>query len=652
MLYFKLARIATGNRAAAALGSALLVLLAPIPALAQSRLAEGLTGQDLSAADPAVAASLPPYLESRAASFVDWLADGGMLVSTRFGETTQIHRLRSALSVREQLSFEPAGVLAASAQPAHETAFVYLSARDGGHHTVLSLEQPDLHRVAALTAGASRDGAAVWAHDGRRLAFSSDRIGGNERAVYSLDTSVSGTTPALIAGGEGYRWQVLDWSLDDQRLLLGRESVHPAGELGDGRPGEAELYLAELGSGQLTPLELPRRGAAKSPAAPLQARNARFAPDGRGVLLLSAVDDSQSASGAQFRQLRYFDPVNGALRVLSSESERDVELFDQSPDGRYIAYTIEEGASSQLLLIDTQRKLDIRVATLGPGLISSLKFDSTGKHLALTLESAIAPSDVYVLEPETQRVTRWTQSELGLLDPTRLVRPTLLHFPTWDRIDGQARTLDAFGYRAGSAPAGLAGQRPVVILLRSGGGSQFRPGFDPAVQFLVNELGFVVLAPEVRGSAGHGQAFEALGAGPLRDDAVRDIGSLLVWIGLQPELDRSRVFVMGEGYGSYLALAALGKYGDRLRGGIAAFLPHMGPLAVTASVRLPVLLVQGQGDPDAPAYESEQLAARLRASGAAVQYLAAADESGPFERQADRKAYANAVANFLASLIR
>jgi dipeptidyl aminopeptidase/acylaminoacyl peptidase len=172
------------------------------------------------------------------------------------------------------------------------------------------------------------------------------------------------------------------------------------------------------------------------------------------------------------------------------------------------------------------------------------------------------------------------------------------------------------------------------------------------VQFLVNELGFVVLAPEVRGSAGHGQAFEALGAGPLRDDAVRDIGSLLVWIGLQPELDRSRVFVMGEGYGSYLALAALGKYGDRLRGGIAAFLPHMGPLAVTASVRLPVLLVQGQGDPDAPAYESEQLAARLRASGAAVQYLAAADESGPFERQADRKAYANAVANFLASLIR
>jgi dipeptidyl aminopeptidase/acylaminoacyl peptidase len=162
----------------------------------------------------------------------------------------------------------------------------------------------------------------------------------------------------------------------------------------------------------------------------------------------------------------------------------------------------------------------------------------------------------------------------------------------------------------------------------------------------------VVLAPDVRGSSGAGRAFQALGQHELRDDAVRDVGSLLVWIGLQRELDRTRVLVMGEGYGGYLALASLAQYRDRLRGGIAAFLPHLAALANLTSIRLPTLFVQGQANPDVPAYESEQLAARLRVNGAAVQYLAAANEAGAFRRKSNCDAYYAAVANFLAQLIR
>ena len=36
--------------------------------------------------DPTVAQALPRYLEVRAARFIDWQADGAMLVATRFGE--------------------------------------------------------------------------------------------------------------------------------------------------------------------------------------------------------------------------------------------------------------------------------------------------------------------------------------------------------------------------------------------------------------------------------------------------------------------------------------------------------------------------------------------------------------------------------------
>ena len=69
------------------------------------------------------------------------------------------------------------------------------------------------------------------------------------------------------------------------------------------------------------------------------------------------------------------------------------------------------------------------------------------------------------------------------------------------------------------------------------------------------------------------------------------------------------------------------------------------------SIRRPVLLVHGRGDPDVPAYEVEQLAARLRANGAPVQYLAARRRgSGDFLRQSNRDAYCTAVANFLVQL--
>jgi dipeptidyl aminopeptidase/acylaminoacyl peptidase len=607
------------------------------------------TGASLSASDlpsdPGVAASLARYLESRSARFIDWLPDGSMIVATRFGETEQIHRLRSPLSMREQLSFEPGGVIAAAAEPEHGDAFVYLSPRMGGQSTALLLRRAAGQAAVALTDGSFRDGAALWAHDGTRIVFSSNRAAGTagrERDLELLDTSVPGTPLRVLATGTGWRWRALDWSLDDRHLLLARESV--------GLDAEPELFLADVATAELTPLALPRKPDSKGPApapTPLRARAARFAPDGRGLLLLTA-----EGAGTDFLQLRYLDPVGGEARLLSVDTEHDIELFDESADGRFLAYTSNEGGSSHLTLVDQQRKLDLNPGSVPPGIISSLKFDSTGKRLALTLESARAPRDVYVLEPETQALTRWSASELGPIDAANLVMPALVHFPTWDRIDGQARMLSAYAYRPAGAATASPAARPVLILLRSGARRQFRPGYDPFVQYLVNELGFVVLAPNVRGASGFGHGFGELGQGALRDDAARDVGSLLVWIGLQHELDHNRVMLMGEGYGSYLALSCLGQYGDRLRGGIAAFPPHLEPLANLAAIRQPVLIVHGRSDPDAPAYEAEQLAARLRVNGAQVQYLGAADEAGEFLRKSNRDAYYSAAANFLTQLLR
>src|SRR6185437_2046601 len=56
--------------------------------------------------------------------------------------------------------------------------------------------------------------------------------------------------------------------------------------------------------------------------------------------------------------------------------------------------------------------------------------------------------------------------------------------------------------------------------------------------------------------------------GLRREDSVKDIGALLDWIAKQPDLDASRVAVMGGSYGGYMTLASLTHYSHRLKAGI------------------------------------------------------------------------------------
>jgi dipeptidyl aminopeptidase/acylaminoacyl peptidase len=97
-----------------------------------------------------------------------------------------------------------------------------------------------------------------------------------------------------------------------------------------------------------------------------------------------------------------------------------------------------------------------------------------------------------------------------------------------------------------------------------------RPRFQGRSAYFLNELGIAIIYPNVRGSYGFGRSFEALDDGANREDAVRDIGALLDWIGSQPSLDPARVMVTGASYGGYMTYAVAQHYPDRIRCAFAA----------------------------------------------------------------------------------
>ena len=601
-------------------------------------------------ADATLAAQVRRYEEWRQASFLDWLPDGSLLIATRFGQESQVHRIASPLGMREQLTFGGGPVREALA-PRTGSGFVFERESAG---------YPQLYRYAGpgsvreLTQGNYLHGSPVWSHDGKRVAFFGTDRNGVAYDIYVVNIA-AGTRPQLVVAGATGAWRPLDWSADDSKLLL----------LNSLSPEKSLLDVADVATGALTPVAVP------------QARitAAQFAPDGVGFYLIS---DAQS----DFEQLLYYNPITKLTRRVSADVPWDVEEFSVSAGGHYLAYLVNEDGESHLTVLDTLRNLEFKPPGLADGRIENIRFDDSGQKLAFSYESARSPRDVYVYDVAQGTLQRWTRSEVGPLDRASLAKAQLIHFPTWDRFGLNRRALSAYVYLPrGPSPC------PVLIALPGGRqlNSEFRPGWKPFIQFAVNDLGYAVIAPNVRGSSGYGKAFRALDGGRLRDDAVRDVGALLVWIGLQPGLDAHRVAVMGQSYGGFLALASLATYGDHLQGaidvaGIAnlvdfvghspvaeraqrvaefgnaqdadmrAFFDDISPLDNVARIHRPVLVVQGLDAPGSRVADSQQLVWRLRSEGNPAWYLSATDAGNDFTTPADRQAYLETAAQFLKML--
>jgi len=646
--------------------------------LAQARVEQGNLVFDGIPGSPGDAARLNRWLESRSASLLDWQADGALLIATRFGNVAQLHRVRAPLGMREQLTWSSEPLGGAWAHPSDANLVLVGRDHSGDENLQFWLHDMASGQERLLTDGKALNGTPVFSRDGRRIAWFSTLRDGASYDIFIRDLDAA-ATPRLLVAGKSEALYVQDWSPDNQRIAFIRyRSIT-----------DSELVMADVNSGAQTRIEPateaapePKRrarGAKVVPAAVAgraSVRQARFSGDGRGIYFLTD-------RGGEFVELHYRDLYTQAEKSLTPESRWDVERFTLGADGRYVAYTQNEAGVDRLVVYDNNTHSNVLLPALpAGGVISAIAFDRAGRQLALSLETAQSPRDVYVyaLSDAAPVLTRWTQGEIGPIDARQLVNAQRVEFTTWDNTASGLRALSAFVYRP-TAP----GPHPVLIDIHDGPEAQYRPAWDPFAQYLVNELGYAVVAPNVRGSSGYGRSFLRLDDGQLREDAVRDIGSLLVWIGLQGDMDRSRIVVMGAGYGGYMALAALTHYSDRLAGGIdmagisgfqsfltntaayrrdllraeygdernpetRRFLQDISPLNSSAAIRKPLLIVQGLNDPRVPVSESEQMMRGLRARGGEAWYLAAKDEGHGFRRKSNRDAWLATVAQFLTRL--
>lgn len=615
------------------------LLLASGSLMAQNAIVpnENLVAEGVPPIPGSLAEKVGRYTEFRAAAFSSWHpSKREMLISTRFGDTSQVHQVKFPGGDRRQLTFFPDRVGGGSFPPKGGDYFIF--SKDTGGDEFFQGYRYDLAtgNTTMLTDGKSRNTGGTWSNSGQWLLYGSTRRNGKDVDLYVINPA-DPKTDKVLAQLEGGGWGAADWSPDDRQIIL-FEFISA---------NESYIWLVNAATGEKT-LLTPKGGAEK-----VAYGGGQFSKDGKGIYVTTDRD-------SEFQRLAYIDLATKQHKFLTDHIKWDVDEFDLSPDGKTIAFVTNEDGIARLYLLDTATGKEKPVANLPIGQIFGIDWHENGTDLGFTLVSARSTSDVYSLDVKTGKVDRWTFSETGGLNTDSFSEPELVRWKTFDD-----RMISGFLYLP---PAKFKGPRPVVINIHGGPEGQARPGFLGRSNYFLNEMGVAIIFPNIRGSSGYGKTFLKLDNGFLREDSYKDINALLDWIKTRPELDADRIMVTGGSYGGHMTLAVATNYSDRIRSALsvvgpsnlvtflkntqeyrrdlrrveygderdpkmAEFLERTAPLNNVQKIKKPLFVVQGKNDPRVPASESEQMVAAVRKNGTPVWYLLAKDEGHGFAKK-------------------
>ena len=531
----------------------------------------------------------------------------------------------------DQLTFEANRVQGVWCSPAQsDERLIYARDTGGNENAQLFMLAPSTAGERNLTAGHEHamHTFGAWSDDGSTILFAANR---RDRGLFDVYIQPLDGEPRLI-------WQ------NDTPGFLGSLKFSP-----DGR--RAVVVRAESGSRhELWEIDLAGGNARRLAGGDEDARyeGVHYAPDGRSLYV-------NTDRGLDLLYIARLDLETLALETVVAVNW-DIQHLELSPDGRSLAYVINEDGQSRLCLFDVETgairnppPFDASPGVVG-WLDGRLRFALDSGSLLFAYSAATRTGDIYLWDLLSEHVTALTRSGHGGLPREQFSPPELIHYPTFDD-----RQIPAWFYR----PRQPRGERtPAIVIVHGGPEGQTQPFFTFLVQYYIAS-GFAVLAPNVRGSTGYGKAYGHLDDVRLRMDSVADVAYGAHWLKARPDIDGNRIAVTGGSYGGFVVLASLTTYPDLWAAGVdivgisnfvtflentsayrrahreaeygslahdREFLESIAPINHLDQIRAPLLVIHGANDPRVPLSEAQQLEAALRERGVPVELLVFDDE--------------------------
>lgn len=598
---------------------------------------ENLIAQNIPEISKELAAQVKKYAESRGAGLASIHPNGNeIIISTRFGATSQLHKVVQPMGARTQITFFDEPVGGAKYEPIRGEYLIY-SKDIGGNEfgQLFKFDLKTLQSTLLTDGGRSQNGGVTWTKDGKGFYFSSTKRNGGDRDIYFMDPN-NPAAAKLVLEVKGGGWGISDISEDGKTLLIS-EYVSA---------NESHLWSLNTENGKLT--EITNRKSKN-----IVQSNASFSNNANEIWFVTDKD-------FEFQRLASINSATKKVTYYTSNIPWDVDFYNLSEDKKSMVFVTNEAGLDKAYLMNTADKTYKEIANIPVGLIGGMDFTKDGKSIFFTQSTGKTASDVFKIDLKSGKIEPWTKSELGEIQENDISLPKAIEWKSFDNLK-----ITGFYY---PAAAKFTGKRPAIISIHGGPEGQSQASFLGSSNYYTNEMGVAYITPNVRGSSGFGKTYIAKDNGFLREDSVKDIGALLDWIAQQPELDKDRIMIMGGSYGGYMTLATAFHYADRIKCSVdivgishfttflknteeyrrdlrrveygderdpkmAAFFEKIAPLNNIDKIKKPLFIIQGTNDPRVPVTEATQMRDKLKAQGNVVWYLEAKDEGHGFRKK-------------------
>jgi dipeptidyl aminopeptidase/acylaminoacyl peptidase len=400
-----------------------------------------------------------------------------------------------------------------------------------------------------------------------------------------------------------------------------------------------------------------------------------WSPDGEGFYVIT--DLKREYSGLAFYDIR----KSKFEWILTPE--HDIESVELSQDGKVLVWAENINGYSNIFIKNIQNGEVQEIPELSKkGVIGGAKISSDGKRIGVIMTTPGSPSSIYVVDMQTKRVDRLTESLLGNIPDRKMIQPELIKYKSFDGLE-----IEALLYRARQSIDNNSDDKLGAILSIHGGPTgQERSTYAYAgfYQYLANK-GIAVFAPNFRGSTGYGKSFEKKIYHDWGGNELKDLEYAMKWMVSQNWVDNNRIGVFGASFGGFATLSCITRLAQynwkaavdivgpsnlvtfaksvpehwkRFLGELVGdpekeedFLKERSPITYVDKIKPTVnlLIIQGANDPRVVKNESDQIVERLRNKGIGVEYMVFDDEGHGFTKYSNLIKALKKSAEFLAN---
>ena len=528
----------------------------------------------------------------------------------------------------------------------------YQSDYDGDEQWDIFMVSPKTGKVVNLTQTREiSEESPAWSPDGRFLAYEVKPKTSAATEIDIYDMIMREVKHVTTGTSQDHSNQHPIWSKNGKFIIYTQE--HAKGT-------DSNIFIADAATGH-SMLLTPHQGEQLFEATDVS-------PDGKLVLLTSNASNGYDNVGL-------LDVSTKRISWITKD-KWEISSGEFSPNGKQFTFTANVEGNQDIYIRDLATAKSIQLA-IARGVNRPARapktFSSDGSRLMYIHNGPTAPNDLCAYNLTTGKSQQITHSLLAGIRPEDLVEPYLIHYPS---RDGKF-TISAFLY----VPFNMArnAQNAAIVYIHGGPNFQATNSFDRFIQYAANQ-GYMVLAPNYRGSTGYGKEFQDADLFDMGGGDLQDVLAGVDWIKQTGHLDPKKIAVMGASYGGYLTMMAVTKapeiwaaavpivpfvnwtteiqnedpelqqsdlasMGDPVKN--KALYEDRSPINFVEHVKAPLLLLAGGNDPRCPKSEAQQVVDAIKKRGGTVEYKIYENEGHLLARVENQIDAYKRVANFL-----